>query len=100
MTRLDDLISDLTRAVGGRDTSYNSSSAACDVYEGYTFGIVLRAASATGASITYRDRYGKEVNKLLFRTSPGMLYSEAHPYTHAEVAFQDCPPLEVHIGVR
>jgi hypothetical protein len=100
MSTIDDLLKDLSTAVGGRHVSYNSSSAAYDIYEGYAFGLVLRAAIASGADVAYRDRYGKEVESLLFRTSPGMLYSKAHPYTHAEVSFQDCPPLEIHVGVR
>jgi hypothetical protein len=36
----------------------------------------------------------------LFRTSPGMLYSTAHPYTHSVIYFRGCPRLEVHVGVR
>ena len=100
MTRIDDLLSELTDAVGGRSISYNSSSAAWDIYEGYTFGLVIRAAIAAGSSIFYQDRYGSRVTKLLFRTSPGMLYSTAHPYTHAILSFPGCDPLELHVGVR
>jgi hypothetical protein len=100
MSTIDELLEDLSTAVGDRDISYNSSSAACDIYEGYAFGLVLRAATASGANIVYRDRDGNKVSNLLFRTSPGMLYSKVHAYTHAELSFPDCPPLEVHVGVR
>lgn len=40
------------------------------------------------------------MNNLVFRTSPGMLYSVTQPYTHAVISFRDCPPLEAHVGVR
>jgi hypothetical protein len=100
MTHIDDLISELTNAVGGRPVSYNSASAAWDVYEGYAFALVVRAALAAGGLVRYDDRYGNQVTSLLFRTSPGMLYSTAHPYTHAVIRFRGCPPLEAHVGVR
>lgn len=100
MTRIDDLLSELANAVGQRDTSYNSSSAAWDIYEGYAFALVIRAAAAAGGAVTYEDRDGNPVSRLLFRTSPGMLYSTAHPYTHAVLSFPGCDPLEVHVGVR
>jgi hypothetical protein len=100
MTAIDDLISALTSAVGDRAVSYNSSSAAWDVYEGYAFALVIRAAVAAGGQLWYEDRFGNEVNSLLFRTSPGMLYSTTHPYTHAIIDFPGCPLLEAHIGVR
>jgi hypothetical protein len=100
MTRIDDLIDALTSAVGDRAVSYNSASAAWDVYEGYAFALVIRAAVAAGGYVRYEDRFGNEVNNLLFRTSPGMLYSAVHPYTHAVIHFRGCPPLEAHVGVR
>jgi hypothetical protein len=100
MTRIDDLLSELANAVGGRDISYNSSSAAWDIYEGYAFALVIRAAAAAGGAVSYEDRDGNSVSRLLFRTSPGMLYSMAHPYTHAVLSFPGCDPLEMHVGVR
>jgi hypothetical protein len=100
MTAIDDLISQLTDAVEGRAVSYNAESAAWDVYEGYAFALVISAAVAAGGQIWYEDRFGNEVNSLLFRTSPGMLYSVTHPYTHALIDFPGCPLLEVHVGVR
>jgi hypothetical protein len=41
MTNIDDLIAELTDAVGNRTVSYNSASAAWDVYEGYAFALVI-----------------------------------------------------------
>ena len=100
MTAIDDLISELTNVIGNRTVSYNSASAAWDVYEGYAFALVIRAAVAAGGQVRYADRYGNQVADLVSRTSPGMLYSTAHPYTHALIYFRGCPPLEVHVGVR
>jgi hypothetical protein len=100
MTNIDDLLSELTNAVGDRAISYNSESAAWDIYEGYAFALVVRAAVAAGGHVRYEDRFGNEVNSLVFRTSPGMLYSDTHPYTHAVITFPGCPPLEAHVGVR
>lgn len=100
MTEIDDLISELGTAVGDRDISYNSSTAAWDIYEGYAFALVIRAAVAAGGTVSFEDRDGNRVDSLLFRTSPGMLYSTAHPYTHSVLAFAGCDPLELHVGIR
>ena len=100
MTDVDDLLDELRAAVGGRSLAYNSASAAWDIYEGYVFGLVLRAGVAAGGSVAFADVQGNAVNTLLFRTSPGMLYSTLHPYTHAVLDLPGCAPLEVHVGVR
>jgi hypothetical protein len=100
MTAIDELIAELEASIGGRPTSYNSKSAVWDIYEGFVFGLVIRAAWAAGGSVRYEDAAGHAVTRLLFRTSPGMLYSHAHRYTHAVIDFPGCDPLETHVGVR
>jgi hypothetical protein len=101
VTAIDDLLADLTAAIGGRATTYNTRSAAWDVYEGFVFGLVVRAAVAAGGTATYEDVHGNPATtRLVFRTSPGMLHSTAHDYTHAVINLPDCDPLEVHVGVR
>ncbi len=101
MTAVSDLLADLKAAVAGRPTTYNSRSAVWDVYEGYIFGLVLGAAVAAGGAVDYEDVHGSPATgRLVFRTSPGMLHSTTHPYTHAVLDFPDCDPLEVHVGVR
>jgi hypothetical protein len=80
--------------------SYNSASAASDVYEGYVFGLVLRAGVAAGGSVSFDNVHAQHVGRLVFRTSPGMLYSTAHPYSYAVLRLPGCDPLEVHVGVR
>ena len=100
MTRIDDLITALASAVDDRPVSYNSASAAWDIYEGYVFGLVIRAAAAAGGYVRYEDRFKNATDNLVFRTSPGMLYSTTQPYAHAVINFRGCPPLEAHVGVR
>ncbi len=100
MTRIDDLINELRAAVGGRPTSYNSRSAAWDIYEGYVFGLVLRAGVASGGGLRFEDADGRPATRLVFRTSPGMIYSRAQRFTHAVLDLPGCDPLEVHVGVR
>ena len=92
MTRIDDLIAELTSTVGDRTVSYNSASAAWDVYEGYAFGLVIRAAVAAGGHVWYEDRFGNAANNLVFRTSPACSIPAAQPYTHAVIDFRGCPP--------
>ena len=100
MTAIDNLLVELSALLGDRSTSYNSMSAAWDIYEGYAFGLVVRAGVAAGGSVAFEDSHHRPASRLLFRTSPGMLYSTSHPYTHAVLSFSDCDPLEVHVGVR
>jgi len=101
VTVIDDLLADLTAAISGRPTTYNTKSAIWDVFEGYVFGLVIRAAVAAGGSVIYEDVNGnRSPTRLTFRTSPGMLHSTAHAYTHAVIDLPDCDPLEAHVGVR
>lgn len=59
------------------------SSQPWDVYEGYLFSLATSTASNLGATVHHRDVNGNAVNNLVFRTSPGQLYSTTHPYTQA-----------------
>lgn len=100
MTRPDDLLDAFRSAVGGRPVAYNSSSAAWDLYEAYVFGLVLRAGVASGGGVRFRDVDGGSAGRLVFRTSPGMIYSRVQPFTHAVLDLPGCDSLEVHVGVR
>jgi hypothetical protein len=80
--------------------SYTTASAVHDVYEGYLFSLVVTAAAQSGASVSYRTVDGRPSSSLVFRTSPGRLYSRTRPYTHAVLGFGRTPELEVHLGVR
>jgi hypothetical protein len=71
-----------------------------DLYELYIWSLVVEAARAEGASVEFRDVYGALVSSnFVFRTSPGRIFSKLQPYTHARITFDQCPPLEAHIGI-
>ena len=78
----------------------DSASDASDVFEAYVFSLVIRAARAEGARISYRDPTDSPCGDIVFRTSPGYLYSDTKPYTFAVIDFPDADPLEAHLGVR
>lgn len=100
MMTASDLISQISSILGpALGTNYSASSAANDAFEGYTFAIVVKAARAAGATVTFESNQGKPTNKLIFRTSPGYIFSQKRAYTHAVIEFPNCPSLEAHIGV-
>jgi len=81
--------------------AYNTKSKAYDVFEGYVFTIVIKAAQAEGAIVTYKDVHGQTPTAFVFRTSPGSIQSNLHSYTHAVIEFPGTgkPVQEAHIGV-
>lgn len=79
---------------------YAQPSATNDVYENYVWALCLQAAGQHDAFITYETVRERPATSLVFRTSPGAIYSDIYPYTHAVLEFADCPPLEAHVGVR
>jgi hypothetical protein len=100
MTRASDLLDELEALLQAGAISYDSSSAAHDVYEGYIFALVVATARASRANVYFETVHGAMTNDLVFRTSPGRLYSTAQDYTHAVIQFgQIAPVLEVHVGV-
>jgi hypothetical protein len=95
-----DLLDEVDAALGsGVTTNYSTASAANDLFEGYVFSLVIAAARAEGAQVSFEDVNEAAVTSLVFRTSPGFIYSRVQPYTHARIAFPRCPELEAHIGV-
>lgn len=95
------LVQEIRNALGAAVLpNLTAASAASDLYEAYVFGIVLDAARAEGAQITYEDVSGGVPTSFYFRTSPGQIWSTAHPYCHAVVEFPNKPALEVHVGIR
>jgi len=99
MSRVDDILHELRDRLVSNSISYTSASAANDVYEGFVFALVVDTAAGLGAQVFYEDVHGRRTGDLLFRTSPGRLHSTRYPYTHAVVAFDGTPELEVHVGV-
>lgn len=79
---------------------YANQSATNDVYENYVWALCIQAAMQQGASVTYETVGGQQATTLIFRTSPGAIYSTAHNYTHAVLDLAGSPTLEAHVGVR
>jgi hypothetical protein len=72
-----------------------------DLYEAYLLALVVRAAKAEGATVSYRTRTGATAADFVFRTAPGLINSSAQQYTFAHLDLGSRRgPLEVHIGVR
>lgn len=95
------LLQDIKVTLGSTiSPSLNSASDVSDVFEAYVFSLVLEAAKAEQASITFRDVHGNSPSIFVFRTSPGYIFSTNKPYTHAIITFSGKPPLEAHLGVR
>jgi hypothetical protein len=96
-----DLLNEIRTTLGTSITpSLTSASAVSDIFEAYVLSLVIQAAEAEDATISYQDVFGNVPTNFVFRTSPGYIFSTAHPYTHAIITFSNRPPLEAHVGVR
>lgn len=94
---IDEIEASISAAAG---LKYNVPAETNDVYENYVWTLCIQAARSKGATVSYEDVYGGRPSALVFRTTPGNIYSTAHPYTHAILDFAGCPMLEVHVGIR
>jgi len=68
------------------------------------WALVLEAAQSEGGTITYKNIHGHTIDGVThsqfhFRTSPGAISSNRHPYSYALIDFPNCPLLEAHVGV-
>ncbi len=96
-----DLLAEIQSTLGSSiSPNLTSSANVSDIFEAYTFSLIIEAAKIEGANISYRDVYRNSPSAFIFRTSPGYIYSKRQPYTHAVVNFQNKPTLEAHVGVR
>lgn len=101
MTDASTLVGQIAAVLGPAiGTNYSAASAANDAFEGYTFALVVRAARAAGATVTFEDNEGSTTTSLIFRTSPGDIFSPKRKYTHALIELPGCPALEAHVGVK
>ncbi|MFI7337217.1 hypothetical protein ACIBUY_04665 [Streptomyces sp. NPDC050085] len=100
MTDVTALLDELQRTLPADSVSYTSKSEPWDVYEGYVFTLAVQAAAAAGADVEFRTVKGSPTSDLIFRTSPGNIWSTRREYTHALVSFPGTPELEIHIGVK
>jgi len=77
-----------------------TAAAANDRYEAFIWLLVIQAAQAEQAQVALVDVYGNAATAPLLRTSPGVIASQAYPYTHAVISFPGKPPLEAHVGIK
>lgn len=97
---LPNLLIQIQNALGGAiSPSLTAQSAGSDIFEAYVLSIVLNAAEIEGADVTFRNVDGSIPTVFTFRTSPGHIWWNSQPYSHAELQFPDAPLLEVHLGV-
>jgi hypothetical protein len=83
-----------------RSYGYDTKSQSSDVFEGYIWALILKAAREKGADIYYETVRHVATNNLLFRTAPGNIFSTTRPYTHAVIRFAGKPELELHVGIK
>jgi len=77
-----------------------SSGQANDAFEIYALSLVLKAARHEGAMISFETVNGKtNPSSLVFRSSPGRIYSTADDYAHAIINFNNELFFEAHVGV-
>lgn len=100
MTSVNALLNELQRALPADSLSYTNTSKPWDVYEGYVFTLAVLTAAEVGASVEFRTAKGVPTRNLVFRTSPGEIWSTRHEYTHALVSIPKVPELEIHVGVK
>ena len=94
------LLADLRAALGAAVTpAITAADPAHDIYEVYILGLILQAAAAEGASVTYEDVTGANGGIATFRDSPGHIWWSSRPFTHAIIAFAGKPHLEAHVGI-
>ena len=97
----EDLIAEIEAAVvRAAQISYDDADATHDIYENYIWSMCIAAARMQGATVTFESVNGHNASHLVFRTSPGAIFSTADDYSHAVLEFSACPPLEVHVGIR
>ncbi|SHN84523.1 hypothetical protein [Desulfitobacterium chlororespirans] len=96
-----ELLDEIKDVLGSSITpSFTVSSAADDLFEAFIFSIIIQAARAEGATISYQCINGGSPNPFVFRTSPGYIGSNRRNYGYAVINFSGCPLLEAHVGIR
>jgi len=99
MTTADDL-KKAYESLLGTAAPVASSAEANDAFELYVLALMLRAAREEGAAIAFESASSvQNPTPMIFRTSPGRIYSTAQDYTHATISFPDGLSYEAHLGV-
>lgn len=98
MTTIHDLVSAYNNNLGHLPVARPGQ--ANDAYEIYALSLVLKAAAQEGARIHFETvRGNKTPPVLIFRSSPGRIYSTTKDYAHAVISFNNELTFEAHIGV-
>ncbi len=79
--------------------SLTAESDASDLFEAYLFVLLLDAARAEGANIKFENVDGRQASLITLRTSPGQIWWNTKPYSHAVLSFAAKPELEAHLGI-
>jgi hypothetical protein len=99
MTSLNDLESAYNNHLKAK-VPVKSSGQANDAFEVYALSLVLKAAQQEGANISFQTVNGTtSPTNLIFRSSPGRIYSTADDYAHALISFNNELNFEAHVGV-
>jgi hypothetical protein len=102
VTARQDLIDEIKRELRPAiNPAITSQQATSDLYEAYLLVLIVRAARAEGATVTFRSLATGSPTRFVFRTSPGLITSRVHPYTFVEIDVGSRRgALEAHLGVR
>ncbi|WP_054688214.1 hypothetical protein [Pantoea stewartii] len=78
----------------------SSSGQANDAFEVYALSLILKAAREEGGNISFHTVNGTaNPQRLIFRSSPGKIFSVADDYAHAHIRFNSGLDFEAHVGV-
>ncbi len=76
-----------------------SAEDACNLYATYLFCLTIEAARREGATVHFENVEGSAASPVLFRTSPGSIWTKKPAYTHAVIELPGLPALEAHLGI-
>lgn len=97
----DDLLAEIQNNLGAAiPVAGGTATAAWDLFEVYLLALVVRAAEVEGATVSFENVDGSTPTTLVFRTSPGQIWSTQNPYSHVVLQFPGKDALEGHIGLR
>jgi len=100
VTVVDDLLTSVRDALPSAVAlNFTSATDPWDIFEAYTFALIVKAARADGYTVSYHGL--KTVGgsaQFVFRRSPGSIWSPHFSYVHLSHGLS--VPLELHVGVR
>jgi hypothetical protein len=84
------------------DATALDANAANDLFEAYLWSAVTEAArDLLGPQRVWLEGvHGQRTSRVVLRTSPGLIWSTANPYTHMVLDFGAGQEVEAHVGIR